>query len=84
MSCKTFMIYIVFPVKTCYYLLFPSVFVHVHLSVKFVLLHMRDFSSEGACVCVRVSRARAKACPVRSKIFEPHSTRSVISFPVLN
>lgn len=39
-------------------LLFPSVFVicaspcvHVHLSGKFVLLHMRDFSSEGACVC---------------------------------
>ncbi len=34
-------------------------------------------------VCVRVSTARAKACPVRSKIFEAHSTHSVISFPVL-
>lgn len=53
-------------------LLFPSVFVicaspcvHVHLSVKFVLLHVRDFSSEGACVsacqhssCEGMSRAK--------------------------
>lgn len=35
-------------------------------------------------VCVRVSAARAKACLVQSKIFEAHSTHSIICFPDLN
>jgi len=59
MSGKTFMIYIMlFLSVRVIALLFSSVFViraspcvHLHLSVKFVVLHVRDFSSVCVCVC---------------------------------